>query len=73
MTKKVLENEGIRYAEFRVDEDDKALAFVKNMGYMAAPVVVVGFQDGHPLSGAHWSGFQPEKLKQLRQDHVVAA
>lgn len=66
LSKKLLQREGITYREFRVDEDDQALNFVKSMGYLAAPVIVVGFEDGHPLSGDHWAGFNPEKIKALR-------
>ena len=66
LSKKLLQHEGITYREFRVDEDDQALSFVKGMGYLAAPVIVVGFEDGHPLSGDHWAGFNPEKIKALR-------
>jgi len=66
LSKKLLQREGITYREFRVDEDDQALNFVKGMGYLAAPVIVVGFEDGHPLSGDHWAGFNPEKIKALR-------
>lgn len=66
LSKLLLEREGITYREFRVDEDEQALSFVKGMGYLAAPVIVVGFEDGHPLSGDHWAGFNPEKIKALR-------
>lgn len=64
MTKKVLKLKGIGYREFRVDEDDAAMAFVKNMGYLAAPVVVIGFEN-ETMGGQHWSGFRPDLLTQL--------
>lgn len=64
MTKKVLNQKGITYKEFRIDEDDQALEVAKGLGYLQAPVVVVGFE--HPsMGGEHWSGFQPDKLRAL--------
>mgnify|MGYP004558389471 CR=1 FL=1 len=64
MTKRVLKLKGLHYREFRVDEDDTALRFVKEMGYLAAPVVVVSF-DQYDGTNVHWSGFQPDKINAL--------
>jgi len=63
-TKLALSKKGISYAEFNVDEDPQAMEFVKNMGYMAAPVVVVGFEH-ETMAGQHWSGLRPDKLSAL--------
>lgn len=64
MTKKVLKQKGLTYREFKMDEDDSALDKAKALGYLQAPVVVVGF--GHEtMPGEHWSGFRPDKLRAL--------
>lgn len=64
MTKKVLKMKGLTWDEKKVDVDDSALEYVKNMGYLAAPVVVVGFAH-ETMGGEHWSGFRPELLRAL--------
>lgn len=56
-TQKSLDNRGIEYKYVDVTTDDEALATVKSLGYMAAPVVVTDTE--------HWSGFQPDKIATL--------
>lgn len=56
-TYRALDAQGIEYEIFDVSADDKALATVKELGYMQAPVVVAG--------GEHWSGFRPDKIQAL--------
>lgn len=56
-TKKVLAGLGVEFDEVDVSEDMEALAFVKGLGYLSAPVVVAGSE--------HWSGFRPDRLKAL--------
>lgn len=63
MTKKWLEANDLRYREVNLSEDQIALQTVKQMGYQAAPVVIVPFD--YPNGGSHWSGFQPDRLKEL--------
>lgn len=66
MTKKKLESLGLNYRTIDVTEDEQALEFVKGMGYLAAPVVVIGFD--HPtMGGQHWAGYQPDKLSAIVQ------
>lgn len=48
---------GVPYEIFDVSVDGNALQLVKELGYMAAPVVVVGDD--------HWSGFRPDKIAAL--------
>lgn len=57
MTYRALDKNGIEYNTVDVTEDAAALALIKNMGYMQAPVVVAGDD--------HWSGFQPDKINAL--------
>lgn len=56
-TYRALDAQGIEYEIFDVSADDKALATVKELGYMQAPVVVA--------EGDHWSGFRPDKIQAL--------
>lgn len=61
MTYRALDSQGVTYEVVDVTEKPAALEFVTNeLGYMAAPVVVV---DDEPEN--HWSGFRPDKIQQL--------
>lgn len=71
MTCRALEKEGIGYRAVDVSEHGAALEYVtEDLGYSAAPVVVV---DQDPQS--HWSGFRRDRIKvvgpgSFRGDHV---
>ena len=56
-TKRLFKSLDLTYITYDVSEDPDALAYVLGLGYLAAPVVVVGDD--------HWSGFQPDKIKGL--------
>jgi glutaredoxin-like protein NrdH len=56
-TKRVLTRNSIEYLEVDLSQDPEAMALVKELGYTAAPVVVIGDD--------HWSGFRPDKLSAL--------
>lgn len=56
-TKRALSSKRIDYEAVDITEDPDALAAVKALGYMQAPVVVT--------SEDHWSGFRPDKIKAL--------
>ena len=56
-TKRVLTRNSIEYSEIDLSADESAMAYVRGLGYTAAPVVVSG-ED-------HWSGFRPDKLSAL--------
>ena len=58
MTKKVLDKNNVEYREERIDLNPEALAKVKEMGYLQAPVVVAP-------DGSHWGGFRPDLLNNL--------
>ncbi len=56
-TKRALNKAGVAYDVVDITEDAEALAKVKSLGYVQAPVVITA-QD-------HWSGFRPDKIKTL--------
>ena len=56
-TYRALDKKGIAYTSVDVTEDPAALEQLKKMGYLQAPVVVVGDD--------HWSGFRPDRIKAL--------
>lgn len=61
MTKRVLDEEGITYEAINVQEDEKALIYVKEeLGFSAMPVVVIEGQ-------APFTGFRPDKLQELSE------
>lgn len=62
-TKKFAQQRGIEYEEFNVEENEAALQFIKEMGYLQVPVVVVPFYDGQ--TQVHWSGLRPDLLVQI--------
>lgn len=64
-TKKHLDRQGTPYALRYVDEDPAAADWVKLLGYLQAPVVMVG--------DMHWSGYRPDKLDALQKLHTIAA
>jgi glutaredoxin-like protein NrdH len=61
-TKAWLTKRNIEFAEVDILEDPMDLAAAKELGLMAAPVVVVSF--GVPGDDEAWSGFNPIKLGQ---------
>ncbi|MDN5893244.1 MAG: glutaredoxin-like protein NrdH [Nocardioides sp.] len=64
-TKRALDKATVPYDVVDITEDPDALAHVKAMGYAQAPVVVTE-QD-------HWSGFRPDKVKEIAARPVAAA
>lgn len=61
MTEKVLNSENIEYETLKMDQDQEALEFVKDLGYLQAPVVYTE----HEGQVEHWSGFRPDLIKKL--------
>lgn len=57
-TKRALSKAGLAYDDVDLTKDADALAKVKGLGYIQAPVVIVN--DQH-----HWAGFRPDKIKGL--------
>ena len=56
-TYRALDAKGIDYEIHDLSEDANALAEVKALGYMQAPVVITD-ED-------HWSGFRPDTIDEL--------
>lgn len=59
MTKRIFDREGVAYEYINMEEDADAMTFVKDLGYLQAPVVIARYPDG---SETHWSGFLPNKI-----------
>lgn len=60
MTYRALDAKGIDYDIIDLTESPAALEYVKDLGYMQAPVVVVDDQD-------HWSGFRPDQINRIAE------
>ena len=58
-TYRALDSKGIRYNIVDMSQDEEALEMMKNMGYLQAPVVIVGEKEDL------WSGFRPDKIADL--------
>jgi glutaredoxin-like protein NrdH len=56
-TYRALDSKGIEYEVLDVSVDESALAQVKELGYLQAPVVIT--------DEGHWSGFRPDKIDEL--------
>lgn len=56
-TKRALAKAGIAYNVVDVTDDPEALAKIKALGYVQAPVVIT--------ADDHWSGFRPDLIKTL--------
>ena len=57
MTERLLAQLEIPFEKVDVTLDESALKTVTDLGYMQAPVVMVGEE--------HWSGFQPDRVKAI--------
>lgn len=61
LTKQVMDAVGLAYAAVDLTDPSNAAArdyVTEDLGYSAAPVVVVDDQD-------HWAGFRPDRIKQV--------
>jgi glutaredoxin-like protein NrdH len=56
-TYRALDSKGIEYEVLDLSVDENALAQVKELGYLQAPVVIT--------DEGHWSGFRPDKIDEL--------
>ena len=64
-TYKALDKQGIDYETVDISLDAEARNYVMSLGYLQAPVVVVG--------NDHWSGFRPDRIKALAGAVAVTA
>lgn len=60
-TKKWLIEHNVEFTSVNIEDNETAKLAVKEMGYQAVPVIVVGDE--------HWHGFQPDKLTTLVQNN----
>lgn len=60
-TYKLLDKAEAEYESLDMTEDADAMAYVKSLNYLAAPVVVVKNDDGSVAE--HWKGFRPDLIK----------
>jgi len=58
-TERALDKKDIAHRTIDISTDTEALARIKALGYLQAPVIVTD-QD-------HWSGFRPDKIEELAQ------
>lgn len=63
MTKKKLDSMGVEYTTVDMEKDPEALDFVKSLGHLQAPVVVVTGKQDVILDS--WAGFIPSKIASL--------
>ena len=63
MTKHALEAAGVPYVLVNLANDEQAMELVKQLGYLAAPVVVAG--------AASWAGFQPAKITAIATARAI--
>ena len=57
-TERKLKELDLDYQYVDIQSDDEAMERIKELGYLQAPVVVVG--------DSHWSGYRPDKIGELR-------
>jgi glutaredoxin-like protein NrdH len=58
-TKRLLTRNSVEYQEVDLSQDADAMSMVRELGYSAAPVVMV--------DDDHWSGFRPDKISALSE------
>lgn len=56
-TYRAFDSKGVEYQTVDLSQEPEALDFVRDLGYLQAPVVVAGEQ--------HWSGFRPDQINEL--------
>lgn len=64
-TFRALDKQGTAYEKVDITTDPQARDYVMSLGYLQAPVVIAGTQ--------HWSGFRPDKLKQLASSNSAVS
>lgn len=59
-TKRWLDRRGVEYRTVDVSQNPDDLAAIKELGYVAAPVVIVS--NGDPETDIHWQGLHVDNL-----------
>lgn len=57
-TYRALDKKGIEYDTINLPDDPEALAFVRGLGHLSAPVVYINPE-------LHWSGYRPDAIDAL--------
>lgn len=57
-TKRDLNKKGIEYTSVDISADETALNYVKSLGHLQAPVLVLDT----PTQPVHWSGYRPDLI-----------
>lgn len=65
VTKKHLTKRGVEFEEYRIDQNPAMADRLKGMGYLTAPVVLVGEDDV-------WQGYSGDSIDELARDLAVA-
>ena len=63
MTTNALEAAGVPYVLVNLANDEHAVELIKQLGYLATPVVVAGT--------ASWAGFQPDKITAVASARAI--
>lgn len=67
---RALDSKNADYNIVDMSQDEAALARAKEMGYLAAPVLIVEDADGNIVD--HWGGFNPEKIAEYANAQQLA-
>ena len=62
-TTRRMDRHGVAYREEALDEHPNVVAYAKEQGWTSAPVVMVFDVTGQLV--AAWSGFRPDKIKEV--------
>lgn len=62
MTKRRLDDIGIRYTEIPIDSDDKIYEAISELGFTTAPVVLAATSIGEQS----WDGYRPDRIDALK-------
>lgn len=68
-TYRALDRKGMEYSVVDISTDGVALARVRALGYLQAPVVLVFDDDGALVE--HWSGFRDARIAALAAKEVT--
>ena len=61
-TERKLDSKGLSYEYIDMTDNPEAIAAAKELGHLAAPVVLVEQADG---TATNWSGFRPDLIDNL--------
>lgn len=70
-TKRWLDKNDVVYREVDVSQNPADLAAIKELGYVAAPVIIVS--TGDPETEIHWQGLHVDNLKKYTHSTKEAA